>query len=281
MVEINTLFVNFIYFVCIFIFSYCCATNNILSSIFSIFAPFYIIYAILLKCIQEKQCASFTFFSIIKGVSVLIPLIFYANYWLIEKYTSLYKSQLLYIFSFILFINVLEPSIILELTNSNIFSNINGLLLLLLAIYTPKLIYDKDLREIVFEDKHISWGIASSIILTFTYLFNSYYRNMNWRYSGIYSVVIPSLYCLLANSANLWLPLRVYSISLTFLIQYMLPEYDKIATNDLTKQFKWSTSEYDIYKIFGLLFGLISISNVVNNGFENTILESILQFKPF
>ena len=267
----NTLFLNFSYFIVIYLVSYSLSKINILGRIFGVIVPIVILFQIL---INNPSFSGFSPFGIIKGISVLVPVMLYSNYKYFKN-TKLFGKSVLFWLTIILFFNILQPAFILELPSHEILSKFNGLLIVILALYTPQLVYDNKLNIVNFNN-HFLWGIAYTIILTCTYLFNNYFKHMNWRYSGIYSIIIPTLHSVLTGSTRLWFPLRVYSLTLTFLILFVFNKYDKYVTEKLTKSYLWSTDKYDNIKLLGSILGLSSIILIVfYYNIKNTIIGLI------
>ena len=94
------------------------------------------------------------------------------------------------ILSYILASNIAEPGVLLGIHSKELLSKINGLCLLIIALYTPQLTL-KD--NIIGYDNNQLWGIACSILLTTVYLFNDFFYKHKWRYAGIYALLIPTL----------------------------------------------------------------------------------------
>ena len=148
--------------------------------------------------------------------------------------------------------------------------------LIILAFFTPKLFFNPVSLNIEFS-KHIWWCLSSSIILSCLYLFNDYYRGINWRYSGIFSITIPTIHSLVVGNTNLWLPLRVFSLTLSFLITNFLKTLIIILLMKSQKN-KMDLSKYNNINVIGNILGFISLIPVIYKGYDDTILDYIIKY---
>ena len=261
-------FKTIIYFIIIYLVSYILVTNKILSSIFGILVPLLFLFSHYSKIFKLDT------FQIVKGLSVLIPLIFYSNY---HFFLNNMKKHEVIIFTFILFIIILEPAFMLEFFKYDLLSNINGIFLIILAFFTPKLLFNPVSLNIEFSN-HIWWSLSSTIILNCLYLFNDYYRGINWRYSGIFSITVPTIHSLVVGNTNLWLPLRVFSLTLSFLITNFFENFDNYFTDQITKKIRWTSSNYNNINVIGNILGFISLIPVIYKGYDDTILDYIIKY---
>lgn len=209
-------------------------------------------------------------FYLVKGVSVLFPILLYSYYNVIP---TRFRFSLI-VFSLILVINIIEPAILLEFKYNEKLSIINGICLLILAGLTPII----TLKNNIIGHNNILWGIAYSVILTNTYLFNNYYLGSNWRYVGIYSVWIPTIISVLLNNYRLWIPLRIYSLVLTFFIDITFPKiHDKLVeTIDIKVDF--SDNKYNNIKLLFTILSIIIIIILLKQGIKNTFLQYTIQY---
>ena len=210
-------------------------------------------------------------FSIIKGLSVFIPLLIYPNY----KYLFDTKNKHSVLFTTLLAFNVLQPALLLALNSSETLSKLNGISLIILALLTPKLYYSDKTQNIIFP-RNILWGISSTVILISTYLFNNFYYKMNWRYLGLYSIIIPTIHTIINNDSSMWLPLRAYSLALTFLITISFPKLEKELSEKINSKILWSTEKYDYVKLVFYGLELICIFLLIRQGYKDTFLQYFL-----
>ena len=148
-----------IYFIIIYLVSYILVTNKILSSIFGILIPILFLFS------HYSKIFKLDIFQIVKGLSVLIPLIFYSNY---HFFSNNMKTHEVIIFTFILFINILEPAFMLEFFKSDFLSNINGIFLIILAFFTPKLFFNPVSLNIEFSN---IFGVYLQVLFLVAYIY--------------------------------------------------------------------------------------------------------------
>ena len=207
---------------------------------------------------------SLSLFAKIKSVSVLIPLFFYTFHDLFPN------INIVTILSYILALNVSQPGILLGINSKEWLSKINGLCIVILALYTPKLTLK---NNIIGYDNNQLWGICKTILLITVYLFNDYFYKHSWRYAGIYALLIPTIVSLLTNNSRIWLPLRVYFLVITFFIMTKYPEIDNNMTLYLNNNYLFSTDKYDTYKGIFVIIGIIATIKLILQGRKNTILS--------
>ena len=221
---------HFVYFFGLYLSSYILSKN---SNLAKVTIPILSLYLLFTKRKQEYT----SLFIKIKALLVLLPIIIYPYYNLV------YTNEKSTFFTTVLMLNILEVAILLCFKSDEILSNINGLTLLALALLTPQL-NNYNSHNVKFDNNYL-WSISYSIMLSSTYLFNDYYYKDNWRYSGIYSVLIPSIHMLFTKSCELWIPLRIYSLIITFFIDSTFPSiHDKMVV-ELNRFFLPSTQKYD------------------------------------
>ena len=171
-------------------------------------------------------------------------------------------------------INILVVSLMLELNNKEYLSKINGIYLLIISLLTPVLNnYNSD--NIKYDNNYL-WGLSNTIVLISSYIFNDYYYKHNWRYVGIYAVIIPTLHMYLTKNPSMWLKMRIYSIFLTFIIQAFNPLiHSKLVTN-INKKFLPSTNHFDNIKFLFLIISGYFIYLLIKQGYKNTFLDLVL-----
>ena len=238
------------------------AKNIYIARIFSVIVPLY--------CLYDYEGDSHLF-SKIKGLLVFLPILIYPYY----KYIFSTKTSTSLLFTLILALNIVLVAFLLGLKSDEKLSNLNGIYLLILALLTPKLFYDTKSENIIFTNNQL-WGIVYTMLLTSTYLFNDFYFKMNWRYAGIYSLIIPTMHSLINNDTSLWLPLLAYSLVITFLIMIKFPFIEEILSQKLNSMVLWSTDKYDPLKLIFSLIELVLTILLVKQGKENTLLEYII-----
>jgi len=261
----NLLFKHFIFCVILYKVSLFLSKTNSIARLFCCSIPLYILYG-------NKSNKPISLFSMIKGLSVFIPLLIYPNYNNIFD-TKTNKQTVL--FTIILVFNILQPALLLCLNSSEKLSKLNGIYLIVLAILTPKLYYNEQTQNIIFTD-NILWCISSTIMLSSTYLFNDFYYKMNWRYPGLYSIIIPTLHTIIYNNTSLWLPLRAYSLALTFIIMIKFPSLEKEISEKLNSKILWSTNNYDTVKFAYSGIELILTLLLIKQGHRDTFLHYFL-----
>lgn len=220
-----------VYFIILYGLSYIITKFKIISRFFSIFVPLFLLLT------SYSNFGPLKLFSKIKVITVLIPLILYANYDLFFKDTS--PSCFL---SSILFINIIEIGILLGLSSKNPITFMNGIFLIILSFYTPITKYYPDIKHYSFEN--MSFAIAKSLLLTSTYLFNEFYYKGKLRYAAIYSTMLPLIHSLYNNSTIMYIPLRVYSLVLVFLIDAIFPEIHYKMVEKINDIFIWSSDRF-------------------------------------
>jgi len=252
----KTLFYHLIYFICLYLVSYLLYSKINISKIV---IPIIALYLLFTKYKDYK-----TNFIRLKALIVLLPIIFYPYYSLI------YKNTKSIFFTSILAINLLQVSLMLGFNSNEFLTNLNGLNLLILSILTPVLNnYDTDYLKF---DKNYIWGISKTIILLNTYLFNDHYYQSKWRYAGIYSIIIPSIHTFLTNNSKVWIPLRIYSLVLSFFIDSTFPLIHKNMVTELNNVFTPSTQKFDVLKSIFSIIEVIMVIFLIKNS-NNTFLD--------
>lgn len=256
MINITTAHLIYIFF--LGISSLLLTKFTILNKLFALLMPIHFIT-------QKKETySSLKLFAKIKTVLVLIPLFFYSYH---DMFSSVNIPTIL---SYILALNIAEPGVLLGIHSKELLSKINGLCLLIIALYTPQLTL-KD--NIIGYDNNQLWGIACSILLTIVYLFNDYFYKHKWKYAGIYALLIPTSISLYMNDSRLWLPLRIYSLVISWFIHNKYETIDDKMSFYLNQNYPFSTDKYDKYKLLSVIIGIIATIKVVLQGKMNTILD--------
>ena len=233
------MWIHIIYSIVLYILSLFLSKYKTFSRLFSLFVP------IIMPLIFFEKFKSLRFFSKVKVISVFIPLLLYTNYDLIYPDTS--PS---FFWSSILFFNIIQVGILIGLTSKNITAIINGIFLIILSFYSPIFNYYSNIEYYGFEN--MTFVIAKTLLLVSTYLFNEFYYKGRLRYALIYSVLIPLIYSIYYNNTMMYVPLRIYSLTLVFLIDAIFPEIHHKMVEKLNKSFLWSTNKFNKLKIFYL-----------------------------
>ena len=248
----------------IFILSFLACKNKYIGSFISLLVVVLVIY----NSTSTNRFNSSPIFVIVKGISVLIPLLLYANYHYFKD--KIILSGLL--FSSFMVINLLEVPLLVQFTCSEIMSYINGFFMIILALYTPIFNYNEKLSLFSYNN-HWLWSIFSSIILSSFYLFNNFYSLTKYVKLLLFSIIMPTIYALLSGSTEYWLPLRFYSLSLIFVIissKYL----STLVTNNETIT-DYTSDKYNNLRIISTIINFICICYLIKNGNSNTFLSSL------
>lgn len=261
---IKTLFYHLIYFICLYLVSFILYYNLNISKIVIPIIAFYLLFS-------KKYKDYKSIFIRIKALIVLLPIIFY------PYYNLMYKNTKSIFFTSVLFINLLQVSLMLGFNSDDFLTKLNGLNLLILSILTPILNnYNSDYLKF---DKNNLWGYSKTIILLNTYLFNDFYYQNTWKYAGIYSIIIPSIHIFLTKNSKAWIPLRIYSLVLSFFIDSTYPLIHKNMVTELNNIFTPSTDKFDglksIFSIIEVIMIIFLIKNRNNNTFFDYCKEKI------
>ena len=203
-------------------------------------------------------------FAKIKSLLVFIPLILYTFY---DMFPNINIAGLL---SYILALNVAEPGILLGINSNEILSKITGICLVIVALFTPNLSLKNNI--ISYDNNHL-WGLSYTILITTVYLFNDYFQDHSWKYAGVYSVIIPMLLSILINDSRVFLPLRIYSLVLSYIIIIKYPEIHSNMSSYLNKKYKLTTDKYDKFKSVFVCICVIITMCVIYQGTKNTIID--------
>ena len=203
-------------------------------------------------------------FAKIKSLLVFIPLFLYTFY---DMFPNINIAGLL---SYILALNVAEPGILLGINSNEILSKITGICLVIVALFTPKLSLENNI--IGYGNNHL-WGLSKTILLTTVYLFNNYFKEHVWKYAGVYSLLVPLFVSLLVNNSRLYLPMRIYSLVLTYIIIIKYPEIHSNMSSYLNKKYKLTTDKYDKFKSVFVCICVIITLCVIYQGTKNTIID--------
>tara|TARA_E500000178_G_C16836488_1_gene668525 strand:+ start:30 stop:803 length:774 start_codon:yes stop_codon:yes gene_type:complete len=231
---------------------------DILNKLFALLIPIHFI-------IQKKiPFGNLDLFLKIKSLLVLISLVFYS-------YHDMFSIvDIPIIISYMLALNIAEPGIMLGINSKKWLSKINGFCLIILALYTPKLTLK---NNIIGYDNNQLWTITYSILLGILYLFNDYFYKSNWKYPGIYALLIPISLSLYMNNSRIWLPLRLYSLVITWLIMTNYPDIHRTISSYLNNTYALTNNNYDLYKSLSVIIGIFATIKVVLQGKTNTILD--------
>ena len=231
---------------------------TIINKLFALLIPIHFI-------IQKKiPFSNLDLFLKIKSLLVLVSLIFYS-------YHNIFSNvDIPILISYMLALNIVEPGIILGINSKEWLSKINGLCLIILALYTPKLTLK---NKIIGYDNNQLWTITYSILLIVLYLFNDFFYKSDWKYPGLYALLIPLSWSLYMNNSRIWLPLRLYSLVITWVIMTNYPNIHNNMSSYLNHRYPLTTSNYDIYKSLSVIIGIFATIKVVLQGRTNTILD--------
>jgi hypothetical protein len=213
------------------------------------------------------KTTSNSLFSKVKRYSIYIPVIFYS--------LSLFFPSKIYehIFTFILIINLLEAAIIPEIiADKNIRSIINGICIIILALLTPRLTFNKGLLS--FSDKY-NWGILNTLLLSGVYLFNSDFKGGNVRYSALLSVILPTI---ISQKFNFyWTPLRAYLLSNVIFIDDIFPEIHNGLVKNINRYIEPSDKKYNkiqlLYTILTTFFTLHNIPKAYKSSYVYSLVK--------
>ena len=204
----------------------------------------------------------------IKGFSIFIPLVIFTCFTYINK---IIKIPAL-IFSFILAINILEPPLIVQFFNEEPLSIINGLLTVILALYTPILSLDKS-SGLIGYNNHWLWTIANTTILGSFYLFHDFLNNGSVKKWLLFSLILPTAFCLIAGSTKLWFALRVYSLALAL---FLVRRYEVITQKSDEYLFEFTKNKYDWLRLISIVINTVITILMINQGNKNTIIGYLL-----
>ena len=160
-----------------------------------------------------------TFGERLKKYFVIFPT-FLLNYYNAYPESKLLKIK--FILNIILFLNVLMVGIG-ELLLKNRNRQLNGLLLIINSILTPRTL-DLGIKSKSFGfNKNILWQFNNFILLTNMYLFSDYIENS--RFPLLYSITIPLIMSIKYNDSTYWTLYRVQSIFTLLLIDTLFPKF--------------------------------------------------------
>lgn len=250
----------------LFIITYIPAKINAAATLFSVLVPLYLLWRPLSKLDINP-------FRAWKGPSVLIPMVLFANFYLLPESAKAYAP----LFTLVLVFNMLQPIFLIQLKDDEVMSKLNAVLLLILALYTPKAHYDESAKVVCFEDKNVlHWIVASCLVLGSLYVFSDYYRKSPWQYVGLYAILIPTLFSLITGNTTLWPSLRVYAIAASFLVLYdPIKGIYRRAANALASKYDLSHDSNDPLRLLTLIASATATALVVKKGTKNTAIEYI------
>ena len=75
------------------------------------------------------------------------------------------------------------------------------------------------------------------------------------------------------NNSRIWLPLRLYSLVITWLIMTNYPDIHSTISSYLNNTYALTNNNYDLYKSLSVIIGIFATIKVVLQGKTNTILD--------
>ena len=220
----------------------------------------------------NNKLPNLSLFGWIKGISVFIPIILYTCYPYLNQSINIPTL----FFTIVLALNILEPPLLIQLYCKEPLSIINGILTIILALYTPILSFDKKIGFITFNN-HWLWTLSNTAVLGSFYLFNDKYNTtpsvQKWL---LFAIAFPTIFSILMKSTNLWLPLRVYSLALV-LFMYSNPSLNKIMTNKNDRYLTDFTKDrYNWLRLVSVITNIGLVAAMVKHGNKNTFIDYLL-----
>ena len=264
--NLKLLFKHLLFSIVLYKVSLLISTNIKIARLFTFITTIFIFY----EFMSKKLMSSLSPFGIMKGLFIFVPVLLYTNY----KYIFSVNSENIEtkLFTTILAINIFLAPLMLCFNSNEKLSKLNGIYLTVLALLTPKIYYNDKTENIVFTNNKL-WCISSTIILLETYLFNNFYYKINWRYPGLYSIIIPTIHSIVYNDIFLWFPLRLYSLIITFIIMLKFPFIQNQLSDKLNSKILWSTDKYDNVKSLFSIIELFITFKLIKQGHKNTFLN--------
>lgn len=193
-------------------------------------------------------------------MSVILPLVLYSNYY---KIVDIIQLPTL-LFTWILFINILEVPFLIQFKLDDVLSHINGICTIILGLYTPYILYNKRTHNFTFQN-HLVWAVAN--------LFNSFYKDS--KYNKL--VFMPTVYSILVRETELWVPLRVYSLAFTFMIVSNTYLTNIFTGTSLDKTLpKLTTDKYYKVSVCSIIINVLITLLLIKNGTNSTLLGSLI-----
>lgn len=237
-----------IYIILFFIGSYILAKNNWLAKIFVIVAPLFLYFILGIKFRDQDLFAK------VKALSVFIPVLLYTWHdYFSPRFIS--KNTLLLILQIVLAVNIFEFGYLIDFKSEKPLSKANSIFIIALALLTPQLI----IKNGIIGFDNIWWAIGYSIILGSTHFFGERYYKNTYKFAGIYSITMPTVYSLITGSTQMWLPLRVYSLILSFILNYGAKNIQNDLSNSFYKVYNLIDRKFDEDKALSVFLGFIII----------------------
>lgn len=262
---------DLIQLVVIFVLSLLASTNKHIGGAMSIILLFIIALSIndtqfYTKYIHKNP------FPFIKGITVILPLVLYSNYYKIKYFIQLPPL----FFTWVLFINILEVPFLIQFRSEDVLSHINGICTIILALYTPYILYNKNTQIFTFRDNLI-WTVANLFILGSFYVFNSYYKGSAYVKLVLFSVCMPTVYSILVRDTELWIPLRIYSLALTSMIVSSTYLTDLFTGTSLDKiLLKFTNEKYYKLRAFSVCVNVLISMWLIKRGTKDTLVGSLI-----
>lgn len=165
---------------------------------------------------------------------------------------------------------------LVQFKTDDVVSHINGICTIILALYTPYLLYNKKTHHFTFHN-NLLWAVAYTFILGSFYAFNSYYRDSKYIKLIIILLFMPTAYSMLIRDTELWIPLRVYSLALTCMIvsSKKLTDVFTGTTLDKTLQ-KMTNKNYSILRSCSVAVNVVIVLWLMKQGTDHTLLGYLL-----
>uniref|UniRef100_A0A6C0CP13 Uncharacterized protein n=1 Tax=viral metagenome TaxID=1070528 RepID=A0A6C0CP13_9ZZZZ len=250
----------------IFILSLVGIKNKYVGSFISILIALFVIYNTI---INKRLEIENNIFVIAKGVSVLLPLLIYANYYYFKDKITLPGI----FFTSLMVLNLLEVSFLVQFKCSETLSYINGIFVTILALYTPIFKYDKRLSLYLY-DNHWFWSISSSIMLSVFYLFNNFYSLTRYVKLLIFSIVMPTIYSFISGDTKLWLPLRFFSLAFIFAIVSNNYLTTLVTNNEHITDY--TSDKYNNLRLIGTFINFLCTIYLIKGGISGTFLSTLI-----
>ena len=176
----------------------------------------------------------------------------------------------------ILAINILEPPLLVQFFNKEPLSIANGILTVVLALYTPLLSLNKKTHMIGFED-HWSWILGYTSILGSFYLFNDFYAKTPYLQKWLlFTVILPPNYRFVAGSTSELLHVRIYSLAIVLFMYAISPLRDVISDKDDKRFADFTKDKSDWIRLMCVLFNTVIATMIIREGNKNTVLGYLL-----
>ena len=233
----------------------------------SILMPIIVCYTFL-----TTKIPSMTLFAWVKGLSVFIPLILYTCFTKINKVVHVPVI----VFSIILAVNILEPPLLVQFLNDEPLSIINGILTVILALYTPLLSVDKN-TELIGFDNHWLWVIANVTILGSFYLFHDFYKSaptlQKWL---LFAIIFPAMHSFITGTTREWLATRIYSLAMLLFV-YSIPSLRNKVNSNVDNHFTdYTKDKSDWLRLISVIINIGIAAMMIKEGNKNTVIGYLL-----